>query len=240
MLETKLQFLVEKAQQIMRRTHDPIHDIDHAKRVADHADILGTSMNITQTQREALLLAAWWHDASRVMNRRPSFIIMPLFDDLFSAFMLWFATIRCGLFGSVAGMSTRLIFCKSLGTGKILTRILLRKKNRVLLDILKDADALDALHVERVKKMLPYIESSRTYHVSYKVMTWWILSSEHLKLKTKAARQYLEQIVKEFLSWLHEQPVYQWFVEEFGRNWLEKNIARARLFLQQLHTQNSI
>lgn len=238
MLEYKIQLLVEQAKAIMQKTHDPIHDVEHAKRVAEHAEMLGSQMPLSDSQRDALVLAAWWHDASRVITRRPSFIIMPFFDDLLSAFMLWFATIRYGLFGSVAGMATRLIFCKSMGTGKILTRVLLRKQNRILLDILKDADALDALRVDRIRKMLPYIQSSRAYHLGYKIMTWWMLSSKHLKLKTAVARTYLEKIVKEFLAWLHEQPVYQWFAEEFGHAWLEKNIARAQLFLHQLHAHN--
>ncbi len=238
MLEYKVQRLVETAKIIMRKTRDPIHDVGHAERVAQHVEMLGRQFNMSQPQRDALILAAWWHDASRVITSRPSFIIMPLFDDFLSACILWFATIRYGLFGSVAGMSTRLIFCKSLGTGKILTRLLLRKKNRILLDILSDADALDALHVERIKKMLPYIQSSRVYHLGYKVMTWWMLSSQHLQLKTRAARTYLEKMIKEFLTWLHELPVYQWFVEEFGQLWLKKNILRAQQFLRQLHAEN--
>src|SRR3989338_2062478 len=123
-MQEKLDQLITAAQARMRRVRDPIHGIDHVERVVSHAHRLCATAGITGAQRDALILAAWGHDVSRSMTKKPSLVLMPLFDDLLSALTLWKHTIAFGLFGSVAGMATRLIFCKGLGTGMVLTRVL--------------------------------------------------------------------------------------------------------------------
>lgn len=227
----KIEKLVKKAQEIMQKTHDPVHDLSHAERTARVAAELGRKSGLGEKQLEALTIAAWWHDASRTMTNGPSLIIMPLLDDTFSAFMLWFYTIRFGLFGSVAGMATRLIFCKSLGTGKILTRLLLRKKNRIMLDILKDADALDVLHIDRIKKIFPFVQSSAIYQRGYKVMCWWMMKSGHLRMKTRAGLEYLVKLLREFLAWIKQKVTLEWHRENFGEKWVRKSILRVEKFL---------
>jgi hypothetical protein len=212
------------------------------ERVVRLAQTLGRKARLTERQQQALRIAAWWHDASRVLTRRPSLVWMPLLDDTLSAFMLWYQTIRHRLFGSTVGLATRLIFCKSLGTGTILTRIILGKANRLVLNILKDADALDVLRIERVKKIFAYVEGSHVYHFGYKVNTWWMLTSHHLHMKTTMAREYLTKMIREFLVWIRQEYVLAWHIAQYGREWAEKNIRRVEdllSYVQELNFQSA-
>ena len=138
MKRDKIQKLTIKAQEIMCSSSDPIHDIRHVRRVVENVQKLSQELYLSPQEQQAIELAAWWHDAGRTITQKPSFVWMLFLDDIISAFMIWVYTIRYGVFGSVAGISSRLIFCKSLGTGALLTRILLRKKTRILLNILKN------------------------------------------------------------------------------------------------------
>jgi hypothetical protein len=91
---------------------------------------------------------------------------MACVDDLLSSLMLTWEIIRLGAFRSPASMAARLILCKSLGTGAVLTKIFIRRRNRILVDVIKDADMLDILTTERLVKIIPLVESSRLYHLS--------------------------------------------------------------------------
>ncbi len=238
MRSVKIQQLIVKAKQRMNACRDPLHAYDHVERVVQNVKLLSHEYRLNQQQRQALILAAWWHDVSRAMTKRPSLIWMPLLDDLISACMLWKETIRCGLFGSVVGMSTRLIFCKSLGTGTILTRVFLRKKNRILLDILKDADTLDILHLHRLERVYTLVETSQLYAIGYQINIWWFLTTTHLHMKTEAARKYIEQAIREFMAWAEQRHVIEWHARHFGTAWVEKNTARCEALIQHLHVLN--
>lgn len=233
MAKTKIARIIAKAKNMMERSTDPIHDVRHAERVVQNVKRLSEDLKLNQEQRHALILAAWWHDVSRTFTKKPSLVWMPLLDDLLSAFTLWIETIRHGMFGSVVGMATRLIFCKSLGTGAILTHVLLQKKNRILLDVLKDADTLDMLHIERVEQVCSLVDRSSLYHLGYRVHCWWFLTSHQLEMRTTAAKKYFIVMMREFLTWLKKHHVYTWHVQHYGYMWVQEKMQalEKRLYL---------
>lgn len=222
----------------MHYSTDPAHDIDHVRRVVRHVKILARQKGLSAKDREALVLAAWWHDVSRTTTKRPSFIVMPLIDDMLSALLLWRETIRCGFFGSTVGISTRIILCKSFGTGRLFTQLLLRKKDRIMLDILKDADMLDLLNTNRMERLMSITEGSRVYQFGYKTMIWWFLQGEQLYMKTYEARQYVEKLIREFLAWIRTPDVFAWHIEQFGRDWIEKNLVLGDQLLSSICSLN--
>lgn len=231
----KIEALTEKAKKVMEHSRDPIHDLNHVSRVAAHTERLCKDLNLSQEQTDALILAAWWHDAARTITKNPSIIWMPFVDDLLSAIMLWYQTVRHGLFGSVAGMATRVIFCKSAGIGGFLSKFLLKKKNRIMVDILKDADTLDLLHQERIHRFMHLADRSWLYKFGYKTTFHWFLSSfSELKMKTQAARKYAVDCLKLFLQWLHQSHVRQWHRQHFGREWTQRILEQGHLLIKKL------
>ncbi len=233
-MQNKVKKLLILAKKMMSRSQDPIHDLAHVKRVVGHCKTIADSYDLSRQQREALMLSAWWHDVGRTITRKPSFIVMPLIDDTISALMLWYWTIRYGLFGTVAGMATRIIFCKSMGTGTILTKIFLRKKNRILLDILKDADALDLLHVDRTEYIQKLAASSTLYKIGYKIMVKWFLMTKQFELKTKKAKQLLVEILKNFIAWIKQIDIYEWHRSFLSKKDLDNYIARGETLIYNL------
>lgn len=221
-MQKNIDLLIQIAKHKMAHSHDPIHDLDHVKRVVNYTKLLSQDFNLNQTQKQALVLAAWWHDVSRTVNKKSSFILMTLIDDMVSAIMLWFFTIRCGLFGTVAGMSAKLILCKSLGAGAVFTKILLRKKNRIMVDIIKDADMLDILAVNRMERLILLVEESKKYYFGYKILCWWLITRSKLQMKTQAAIKYLEEILRQFMQWINSEEIKNFFIETFGIKWSKK------------------
>ena len=239
MLE-KLQKLTDIAKRKMKNSYDPVHDLGHVERVAKYAERLGKDHNLEDNQIEALILASYWHDVSRTITKKPSIILMPLVDDMLSAIMLWLYSLRFGLIGNVAGMASRTILCKSLGTGALFTRIFMRRKNRIMIDILKDADMLDVLNQERIKKLMTLAEKSRLYKLGYKTAVSWFLKNSHLHMRTKAARIYVEQIMINFWEWLKEKTVYKWHIDKFGEKWVKKMLILAELLITHIRKLNSL
>lgn len=230
----KIAPLIAEAKQRMGRSTDPAHDLTHAEHVARFATQLADETRVPADQKMALVLAAWWHDVSRTMTKNPSLIWMPFFDDLLSALLLWLAAIRHGLWGSVVGLSIRLTVCKSLGAGAILTQLLVRRRHRLLIDLLKDADALDVLSLERLRKLMPLVESCRRYHWAYKTLIRWFVSTRHLHMKTRAARAYAIKLFRTFLQWIKAGAIYFWHVAQFGRAWCERTYRRAERLLAKI------
>lgn len=227
--------LIQVAQDKMKKSRDPIHDFAHVKRVSEYCTAIAKGYNLTPKQEEALILAAWWHDMGRTIPKRPSLFFMSLIDDTISALMLWMHTIRYGLFGSVAGMATRLIFCKSFGTGTLFTKILLRKKNRILFEILEDADTLDMLHIERTEQLRKLVDASWTYRFGYKMAIRWFFATKQIHLRTQGAKKILIQLLRSLLTWIQQQEIFLWHTTFFSREWLVIKIKEARIFL--LHLQ---
>lgn len=222
--DTKIQQLIERACEYMARSTDPVHDLCHAERVVQYIEEMSDELHLNEAERAALILAGWWHDVARSTTKRPSFIWMLFVDDLISALMLWRETIRHGLFGSVAGMSTRLIFCKSIGTGRILTRLLLRRRTRMLLDMLKDADTLDTLHVKRIKAVWQLAEKSPLYTFGYRFLMWYNFTTRIFHMRTATAHKRMIYMLQEARRLINLPQVQTWHIQQFGYAWAAKTL----------------
>ena len=233
-MQKSVKKLLKLAEKIMSGSQDPVHDLAHVRRVVENCETISRSFSLSESQKQALLLAAWWHDASRTLTKRPSFLLMPLVDDTLSALMLWYWTVRFRLFGPVAGMATRLIFCKSMGTGTVLRHLFLRKKNRILLDILVDADAIDLIHTDRTEILRELVDSSWLYQRGYKVFFHWFFLTKQFKLKTQAAKTLLIQALKRMLAWIEQTEIYQWHLEFMSRKQLDKHIFLGKRCVLEL------
>lgn len=226
--------LISVAKDRMAKSPDPIHDLSHVSRVVDYCERIAKNYPLTEKQYQALILAAWWHDVGRTVPKRPSLFFLSLIDDTISAIMLWFHTIRYGLFGSVAGMSTRIIFCKSFGTGALFTKILLRKQNRILFEIVEDADTLDMLHTQRTERLRTLVESSIIYRFGYKMAIKWFLATKQIHLRTDGAKKILIQLLQTFLLWVQRRDIFEWHTKYFSAEWMRIRIKETELFLHQL------
>lgn len=231
MINKKIQQLAAKALQYMDGSRDPLHNTAHVKRVVSNIKKLCKNYNFTEEEKQALILAGYWHDVGRTITKKPSMLWMLMLDDLISALMLWRETLKNRLFGSVAGMSTRIIFCKSFGAGALFTRILIRKKTRLLLDILNDADDLDIIDIERFEIAARLSKTSLIYQYGFKMLVWWSLHSTTLKMKTHPARMYVAKKIKKLIAWIQQKPIYQWHIENFGIKWTKNTLKKFK----QLH-----
>ena len=237
-MKDPLSSLIKIAKQKMKHSSDPIHDLEHVKNVVGHVKVFSSDLHLNSKQKNALVLAAWWHDVSRTIPKKTSFIWMPFLDDIVSAIMLWFFTVKYKLFGELTRTSIKLILCKSIGTGAFFTKILFKKKNRFLVDLLKDADTLDILGIERMKKTLNLVEESKVYYFGYKTVTWWWISRDKLKMKTKVAQKYLENLIKQFIEWVSSKEVKKIFEETFGLKWANKMLKNINKILDTLVLAN--
>lgn len=233
-MSTKIQTLIAIAEEKMASSRDSIHDLSHVRRVVRHVERFAAGYILNDDQRDALVLAAWWHDVSRTIGSGTSLLVMPLFDDMISACMLWFYTIRYRLFGDVAGMAARMIFCKSLGTGGLLTRILMRRDQRILVDLLMDADRVDIIHTERVERILALAETSRIHRFGYRLVVRWHMGMNRLPLRTDIAKEYIFEMMKRLLEWIKDPHIYNWHVRQFGQEWVERTVRMIVIFFDDL------
>jgi hypothetical protein len=226
--------LIAIAKVYMNRSNDPVHDTHHVERVLGYAQQISAGYHLSTKEQEALTLAVWWHDASRSVLPKTSFVLMYFFDDLLSALMLWAWTIRYGLFGSVAGMATRIIFCKSKSFGSLFIRIFLSKRSKLLLQILEDADALDMLSVERISILCSMSSESRLNYHAYKVVCTWWTAKDRMKLYTREAKALLIKLLETFMTWLEHQGTIAYHTSLFGDVWTKRIVARWKLLEQSL------
>ncbi len=229
----KVQILIDIAAKRMRGSEDPIHGYHHAAGVAATAEACATAARLTQAETEALVLAAWWHDVGRTVLSRSSFVFMIFLDDLISALMLWHETIRLRLFGSVAGMSTRLIFCHSFGTGKLFSW-LLRRRTRFLLTLLTDADKIDILSTARLGKIHEVISKSRLHRASYRFLASYILITRHAMVKSEVALPLFLKALREVVDWMRTNQIVQWHERMFNVQWTKKLYARMNTIAKEL------
>lgn len=237
MRKERLERLRRLAKHRMRTSPDPVHDLAHVTRVVRMVHTLGTQSGLNRAQLQALELAAWWHDVSRTLTKRPSIMLMPFVDDLLSALMLWWATIRCGVFGAVPGMATRMIACKNIGTSRLLTRLFIRKQNRIMIDLLSDADALDMIDTERTSRLCTLAESSALYLIGYRMTAWWFFVRRKLAVKTSVAKRYLIKRIQAFLVWMQRADVRHWHNVHLGSKWVKRFEVLVPAYLQQLKVQ---
>jgi hypothetical protein len=228
--------LIAEAKRRMAHSKDMYHNLKHVERVVSYATNIADSLELTSNQREGLLLAAWWHDAAHTLTRKPSFFLMPLIDDTVSALMLWYYTIRMGLFGEVAGLSTRLIFCKSVGTG-LLSKIFLKKRNRILLDALIDADKLDMIDVGRTEDLYSLMESSRFYALWYSLMFWIMFPMKFLRQRTPAGRKLMRSKLHNVLQAIQQDSFDARHVLLFGERYTRH--CTERICKEYRHVQQA-
>jgi hypothetical protein len=231
----KITLLIEDARTRLRQSNDLLHDEGHAARVATYAINIASHMGIDNPRHiEALEISAWWHDVSRTITKKPSFVLMPFIDDTLSAIMLGITIIKSLSLTRSTWLAFRLVLSKSAATGKIFSRVFLTKKMRTLLDILDDADTVDTLAPERTEVIHAMVGSSRTYKHAYKMMTWWFASTTYMEVKTDAAKEYLIKVLQEFVVWAQQAHIRMWHIERYGEEWLENMIGRINIFLREL------
>jgi len=135
-------------------------------------------------------------------------------------------------------MASKLILCKSVGIGKVLTKIFLKKKTRILLDILQDADNLEMLHTNRLKKVLEMIKHSKMTLTAYKFLSWYTIRLKSIELKTKKAKQLFEKIIRQMIDWLRQPEILKWHLEKFGHKWIKKMEQKIEGLLHHITLQN--
>jgi len=238
MKQQKIKKLITQAQEAMKGSADPIHELNHVKRVVKNVENICEDMYINGRQKDAIILAANWHDVSRTITKYPSIFWMVFLDDLISAFMLLKSCLKLWLFGYTPSTAIKIIFCKSIGTGKLLTKILLRKKDRILLDILSDADMLDVMHIERIENIMPLTELSKIYLFSYKHLVSYNLKIKHIKFKTEVAMKQFEKIIRQLIDFLSQPEVLAWHTTNFGKKWCDEVEKRLREILDYITLLN--
>lgn len=235
-----VQSLISQAESMLMGSHDPLHDHRHAARVAEYAVAIAKDLHITKPSHiDALMLSAWWHDISRVMTKKPSFVLMPFVDDTLSAIILAWRALTTGRWNRTVWLASRLILAKSIGTGKVFSRIFLTKRIQLLLDILQDADTIDTLASERTHDIRELVESSRSYYYAYRVMVWWFVSTAFFELKTQAAKEQLMNVLQEFVTWIHEEKIMLWHLELYGQEWIDNMYAQLERLITTLEQELS-
>jgi len=231
--------LIQIARVYMSQSSDPVHAIDHAERVVSNVRRFCREMSLSPDSLDALILAGWWHDVGRTITRKPSLIWMPFVDDILSAILLLWEMIRTGTIGTFSFLAVRLILCKSLGTGRFLTKVLLRKKQQVYLDILADADALDMLDPLRGDQLCRVVESSRLYRVGYRIMVSWFIFSSHFKMRTEMGKRFFLELLREFEKWFQDARVYAWHVYYYGELFAKRVVFHIQRTLGELSAINA-
>ena len=237
-----LKKLKEKAKTIMANSNDPIHNLNHVERVLDNANKIMKNLNLTEQEKESVRLACLWHDVGRITTNKPSFVWMIFFDDTISAILLWKETLKYKLFDSTGSLASRIIFCKSLGTGKLFTRIFLKKRTKILLDIVKDADTLDMLHKERLIQIMEALKDNTLSIMVYRLISWYATRLKTFKIKTAEGQKILKQIIEQVLFWLKNPEIIIWYTKKLGQKSCNKLIKKIEKILDHftlLNLQNN-
>lgn len=233
-MQKRIKQLIEIGQERMERSTDAYHGMDHAKRVVENAKTIAHSLHLTSAQRQAVILAGWWHDTGRTLTKKPSVIWMRCIDDMLSAFLLWKESIKVKEFSQIVSLAIRIILCSNIGTGKFLIRILLRKKDRILLSILKDSDTLDTICTARLNYLCEFARQSKTNQLKYQFAIWWFLHSKEFQFRTEKAWENFEMAMQEFLVWVREINNFEWHKQTFGLEWIENSIASGEKILEKI------
>ncbi|EKE07359.1 MAG: hypothetical protein ACD_18C00112G0002 [uncultured bacterium] len=240
MFTNSIKPLIAEAQKQMSHSFDPLHDLRHVERVVENTKKISQNIKLSQKERDALELAAWWHDASRALSNRPSMIWMAFFDDNLSAFALLFYAIRYRVVSSVMIKTFFILMCSGMMTGKFMTKIFADKRTKILLNLLKDADMMDVLNIQRFYEAGHLAQMSKANLRKFRTLIWFNLHTNILEMKTIEARVYIEETIKNFIAWLSQTEIYLWHVENFGKEWLEKTMFQLENRLNNVIEMNSI
>jgi len=239
MYSKKVEKLIAIAQKRMRMSRDPSHDLRHTTQVVKHVEQLMDGYNLKEKEREALVLAAWWHDVGRTTTKGSLVIlfIMTFVDDLISALFLWRETIKIFFFGSVPGMATRIIYCKNGTWGSLIQYIWLRKRTRMLRSILEDADNLELLSIERLDIIRHMAEETWLSRLAYKKMVQHGLKGSYFVMNNKQAYTILRTKADEFLQWVRKPEITSWHIGYYGKKWAEETARRIETLRNSLPVQ---
>lgn len=230
-MQSRIKQLIRVAEERMKGSNDSTHDECHVARVVAYAKQISATHVLTSKQRQALILAAWWHDTGRTVLKRPS-VWMRCVDDALSAFLLWKEAIKVKEFSSIISIAIRVILCKNIGVGKIFTRVILPRHHRSVLHILQDADTLDVVSVERMQNLCLLVKTSSLSGRQYKFAIWWFVNTREFQFRTQKARENFVGLMQDFLCWLQEQSIFEWHKETFGQLWIQKQITSAEIILE--------
>ncbi|MBP9732006.1 MAG: HD domain-containing protein [Candidatus Magasanikbacteria bacterium] len=236
MIDSKHKFMVQKARELMKLSKDPIHDLSHVERVVQNVKKIAPSLNLSKKETEAIELAAWWHDVARVLTKQPSFVWMACIDDAVSALMLCLHSIRYGFWRQSGGIATKLILCKTFATGTVLTKLLLSKKERLMMHVLRDADQLDIMNAERLALVCELSKTSRKYFWGLQCLMLYNTRESALQMKTSAANIYLAEGVEGIYHWICEHRNDPSYVNFFGQVWIDNSIEKFAKLRQKLTT----
>jgi len=74
----------------------------------------------------------------------------------------------------------------------------------------------------------------------FRTLIWFNLHTNILEMRTIEARIYIEETIKNFITWLSQTEIYLWHVENFGEEWLEKTMTQLENRLNNVIEMNSI
>ncbi len=234
MTDSKYNFIVNKARELMKLSKDPIHDLSHVERVVENVKKIAPSLNLTKEETDAIELAAWWHDVARVLTKQPSFVWMACIDDALSALMLCLHSIRYRFWRQSGGIATKLILSKTFATGAVFTKILLSKKERIMMHVLRDADQLDVMNVERLARVCELSKTSKKYFWGLQCLIFYNTRESALQMKTSIANAYLAESVERIYEWICEHRNEPSYVNFFGHEWIDNAIQKFAKLRQKL------
>ncbi len=240
MIDSKYTFMIDKARELMKLSKDPIHDLSHVERVVANVNKIAPSLNLSPEETHAIELAAWWHDVARVLTKQPSFVWMACIDDAVSALMLCLHSIRYGFWRQSGGIATKLILSKTFATGAVFTKILLSKKERLMMHVLKDADQLDIMNVERLALVCELSKTSKKYFWGLQCLIFYNTRQSALQMKTTVANVYLKEGVEAIYHWISERRNDPSYVNFFGQDWMDKAIEKFAKVRQKFYPAKEI
>lgn len=234
MIDSKHKFMVQKARELMKLSKDPIHDLSHVERVVQNVKKIAPSLHLSKKETEAIELAAWWHDVARVLTKQPSFVWMACIDDMVSALMLCLHSIRYGFWRQSGGIATKLILSKTFATGAVFTKLLLSKKERLMMHVLRDADQLDVMNAERLALVCELSKTSKKYFWGLQCLIFYNTRQSSLQMKTTIANTYLAEGVDGIYHWICERRSDPSYVNFFGQAWINDAIEKFAKIRQKL------
>lgn len=226
--------LIGRAIYKMKHCQDPLHNLAHVRRVVEYVKTIAQSHKLTPHQYETLLLATWWHDVGRTVTSRSSLVFMSMFDDILSGLMLFYFAITKGLFNKTVLHAVLILFAKSMILHPFFRAILITDQQRLILNILTDADNLDMLNIDRSEQIRQMVNKHPAYAFGYKCAISWFLKSSKIKMKTEAAKRMLIELMKRFISWIRQPEIFHWHERLFSKQWVEKRLSFANKKLQIL------
>lgn len=228
------QQLVHEAKRIMKQSADPIHDLAHVKRVVRLAKHMGASHNLSKEDMDTLVLCAWWHDTGRTAHSGASFVFMVMIDDIISSCLLWYRAFRMGIRHKVIRNACNILFAKGFTSHTVIQETFLSKNNRLLYNILADADMIDMISVERIDKIRPLIDEKKHFSRGYKMALWWFLHARKFPCRTSAAYPVLRQSLHEFIEWASSGDIKSWHANLLTEQRVEKYTQKAKAYLASL------